>query len=611
MPSSQTFFDAKAFLATVPQLPGVYRMLNADETVIYVGKAKDLKKRLSSYFRVNVPGVKTRALVSQIQHVEIIVTHSETEALILENNLIKQFMPKYNVLLRDDKSYPYILLTEHKHPRLTSHRGPRKVPGQYFGPYPSAGAVWESLKLLQKIFPVRQCEDGFYRARTRPCLQYQLKLCSAPCVGKISDSAYAEQVRLTKLFLSGKNQLVIDDLVQLMEQASQNLEFEQAAQLRDQIAALRTVQEQQSVSGEHSEMDVIGFHYSHGVAAVHVLFVRDQKILGSKTYHPKVPHQTEPGEILPAFLLQFYLNNISGQKVPREVVLGIELEDSDAISAAISAQVGYKVSLLAAKRGEKARYLSLAEKNAETACNSKLSVKEQMAVRYRELKALLKLSELKRMECFDISHTMGQQTIASCVVFNGEGPDKGEYRRFNVEGITPGDDYAAMLFALNKRYGKLQDESRVPDLVLIDGGLGQLNQAILFFSDWHLAKKPLLLGVAKGTSRKPGLETLILAGTDKEMSLPPDAPALHLIQQIRDEAHRYAITGHRAKRGKKMVQSPLENIAGIGEKRRQALLQYLGGLQGVMKASVQELATVPGISKTQAELIYQACHNKN
>jgi len=605
-----TVFDAKTFLATVPQQPGVYRMLNQQDVVIYVGKAKDLKKRLASYFRTNVPGVKTRALVSQIAAVELIVTHSETEALILENNLIKQFMPKYNVLLRDDKSYPFILLTNHKHPRLTSHRGPRKDNGQYFGPYPSAGAVWESLKLLQKIFPVRQCEDGFYRARTRPCLQYQLKLCSAPCVGKISDDAYAEQVRLTKLFLSGKNQLVIDDLVALMDKASQSLEFEQAAQLRDQIAALRKVQEQQTVSGDQDEMDVIGFHYSHGVAAVHVLFVRDRKILGSKTYHPKVPADTDPDEVLPAFLLQFYLNGISGQSIPKDIVLGPELPDAEVIANAISQFAERKVNLLAVKRGEKARYLSLAEKNAKTACDSKLSVGLQMAVRYQQLKKLLKLDEIARMECFDISHTMGQQTIASCVVFNGEGPDKGEYRRFNVEGITPGDDYAAMQFAMNKRYGKLQDESRVPDIVLIDGGLGQLNQAVSFFETFPLSKKPLLLGVAKGTSRKPGLETLILPG-GKEMSLPPDAPALHLIQQIRDEAHRYAITGHRNKRGKKLLQSPLENIAGIGEKRRQALLQYLGGLQGVMKATVQELATVPGISKAQAEVIYSACHNKN
>ena len=605
-----TVFDAKTFLATVPQQPGVYRMLNQQDVVIYVGKAKDLKKRLASYFRTNVPGVKTRALVSQIAAVELIVTHSETEALILENNLIKQFMPKYNVLLRDDKSYPFILLTNHKHPRLTSHRGPRKDNGQYFGPYPSAGAVWESLKLLQKIFPVRQCEDGFYRARTRPCLQYQLKLCSAPCVGKISDEAYAEQVRLTKLFLSGKNQLVIDDLVSLMDKASQNLEFEQAAQLRDQIAALRKVQEQQTVSGDQDEMDVIGFHYSHGVAAVHVLFVRDRKILGSKTYHPKVPADTDPDEVLPAFLLQFYLNGISGQSIPKDIVLGLDLPDAEVIANAISQFAERKVNLLAVKRGEKARYLSLAEKNAKTACDSKLSIGLQMAVRYQQLKKLLKLDEITRMECFDISHTMGQQTIASCVVFNGEGPDKSEYRRFNVEGITPGDDYAAMQFAMNKRYGKLQDESRVPDIVLIDGGLGQLNQAVSFFETFGLQKKPLLLGVAKGTSRKPGLETLILPG-GKEMSLAPDAPALHLIQQIRDEAHRYAITGHRNKRGKKLLQSPLENIPGIGEKRRQALLQYLGGLQGVMKATVQELATVPGISKVQAEVIYSACHNKN
>ncbi len=608
---SASVFDAKTFLATVPQQPGVYRMLDLREQVIYVGKAKDLKKRLASYFRSNLNSSKTRALVSQIRQVEITVTHSESEALILENNLIKQFMPKYNVLLRDDKSYPYILLTDHRHPRITSHRGPRKIAGQYFGPYPSAGAVWESLKLLQKIFPVRQCEDGFYRARTRPCLQYQVKLCSAPCVGKISDEAYAEQVRLTKLFLAGKNQLVIDDLVQLMEQASQQLQFEQAAILRDQIQALRKVQEQQTVSGDQAEMDVVGFHYSHGIAAAHVLFVRDQKILGSKTYHPKVPADTEPDEVLAAFLLQFYLNGISGQTIPRDIVVSTELADAAAIAEAISQLAERKINLIAAKRGEKSRYLTLANKNAQTACDSKLSLTEQMRVRYQQLSQLLHLPAIGRMECFDISHTMGQQTIASCVVFNGEGPDKGEYRRFNVEGITPGDDYAAMLFALNKRYGKLQDESRVPDLVVIDGGSGQLNQAIEFFASWSLAKKPLLLGVAKGTSRKPGLETLILAGADRDMSLPPDAPALHLIQQIRDEAHRFAITGHRAKRGKKMVQSPLENISGIGEKRRQALLQYLGGLQGVLKASVQELATVPGISKTQAELIYQACHNKN
>ncbi len=602
-------FDSSAFLKTVPGSPGVYRMYGDKSQVIYVGKAKDLKKRLASYFRSNVDSIKTRALVANIAFVEFTVTNSETEALILENNLIKQYMPKYNVLLRDDKSFPYILLTDHKHPRITSHRGPKKIPGQYFGPYPSAGAVWESLKLLQKVIPVRQCEDGFYRARTRPCLQYQLKLCSAPCVGKISDEAYAAQVRLTRLFLQGKNQQVIDDLVQQMEVASNQLDFELAAQLRDQIIALRKVQEQQAVSGDHEEMDILGFCYLHGVAAVHVLYVRDQKILGTKTYFPKLPQQTEAEEIFPAFLLQFYLNNMGGQHIPREIVIGETLEDADSIAEAISAAAGRKVVLNAAKRGEKARYLDLANKNARTACDTKVSQAAHMAARYRALKQVLKLELLQRMECFDISHTMGNQTMASCVVFNDKGPDKAEYRRFHVEGVTPGDDYAAMRFALKKRYGKLTDEARVPDIVLIDGGAGQLSQAIDFFADWPLVKKPLLLGVAKGTSRKPGLETLLINSIQHAINLPADDPALHLIQHIRDEAHRFAITGHRQQRGKKFTQSPLENIAGIGEKRRQALLQYLGGLQGVLKASVAELATVPGISKAQAELIYQACHN--
>lgn len=601
-------FEPAVFLKSVPNKPGVYRMLNLQDVVIYVGKAKDLKKRLASYFRSNVDSAKTRALVSQICHIEFTVTNTETEALILENNLIKQFMPKYNVLLRDDKSYPYILITEHKHPRITSHRGPKKIAGQYFGPYPSAGAVWESLKLLQKIIPIRQCEDGFYRARTRPCLQYQLKLCSAPCVGKITDNAYNEQVRHAQLFLQGKNQILIDDLVVAMEAASQQLDFEKAAELRDQIIALRKVQEQQSVSGSHEEMDVIGFKVEHGIAAAHVLFVRDQKILGSKTYFPKVPANTELSEIFPAFLLQFYLNEISGQTIPKQVIVIEDHQDLVAISAAVSSFSGYKVSFDVALRGEKARYLNLAQKNAETAVASKLSTAEHMRKRYHDLKSVLGLGQITRMECFDISHTMGAQTMASCVVFNGEGPDKSEYRRFHVEGVTPGDDYAAMLFALHKRYGKLTDEERVPDIVLIDGGAGQLNQAISFFKDWQLAKKPLLLGVAKGTSRKPGLETLLINTADHAINLPADNAALHLIQQIRDEAHRFAITGHRQQCGKKLLQSPLENISGIGEKRRQALLQYLGGLQGVLKASVTELASVPGISKAQAELIYQACH---
>ena len=604
-------FDAKSFLKTVPRQPGVYRMLNAAEQVIYVGKAKDLRARLSSYFRSKVDSAKTRSLVSQIAQVEFTLTHSETEALILENNLIKQFLPRYNVLLRDDKSYPFILISEHKHPRISSHRGPRKTSGQYFGPYPNAGAVWQSLKTLQKIFPIRQCEDGFYRARTRPCLQYQLKLCSAPCVGKISDAEYQQQVRLASLFLQGKDQQVIDDLVQQMTQASEQLQFEQAAQLRDKIIALRKVQEQQSVSGEHDEMDVIGFAVSHGVAAVHVLFVRDKKVLGSKAYFPKVPADTDEEEILSAFLLQFYLDGYGTQRMPKEIVLGRTLENMDDVAAAISEVAGRKVRLTFAQRGEKAQYLSLAQKNATLSCDTKQSLAQKMALRYQQLQQLLKLpAAIGRMECFDISHTMGQATIASCVVFDGQGPYKAEYRRYNVTGITGGDDYAAMQFALQKRYGNLQDADKIPDIIFIDGGQGQLNIAIEQFATWPHSKRPLLVGVAKGTSRKPGLETLILAHSGQSIHLPEDAPALHLIQQIRDEAHRFAITGHRNKRGKALIKSPLEQVQGIGEKRRQALLQYLGGLQGVMRASVTELSSVPGISKAQAEKIYQACHNK-
>lgn len=604
-------FDAKAFLATVPQQPGVYRMLNAAGTVIYVGKAKDLKKRLSSYFRKEVDSIKTRALVSQIAQVEYTLTHSETEALILENNLIKEYLPKYNVLLRDDKSYPYILLSGHKHPRISSHRGPRKVAGQYFGPYPNAGAVWHSLKTLQKIFPIRQCEDGFYRARTRPCLQYQLKLCSAPCVGKISDQDYSEQVRLAALFLSGKNQQVIDDLVQKMNSASEQLQFEAAAAYRDQISALRRVQEQQHVSGEHEELDAIGFSLQGQTAVVHVLFVRDRKILGSKSYYPKVPADTDAAEVLSAFLLQFYLSGHSEQQIPKEIVLPLEIPDTEALADAISKLAEHKVRFTYAKRGEKAQYLALAQKNAVIALDSRQSLAQKMRARYQALQQQLALdSAIGRMECFDISHTMGQATIASCVVFDGEGPYKQEYRRYNVTGITAGDDYAAMRFALDKRYSKLTDESKIPDIVFIDGGQGQLNIALEQFANWPHAKKPLLIGVAKGVSRKAGLETLILWDSGRSIHLPEDSPALHLIQQVRDEAHRFAITGHRNKRGKALLKSPLENIAGIGEKRRQALLQYLGGLQGVLKASVAELCKVPGISKQQAEKIYQACQNK-
>ncbi|WP_199611608.1 excinuclease ABC subunit UvrC [Flocculibacter collagenilyticus] len=605
-------FDANHFLSKLTEQPGVYRMYNTAEEVIYVGKAKNLKKRLSSYFRGTITNAKTRTLVSHIANIEITVTHTESEALILENNLIKKYLPKYNVLLRDDKSYPFILITDHKHPKIGLHRGARKVKGDYFGPYPSSGAVWESLRLMQKIFPIRQCEDNFYKSRTRPCLQYQLKRCSGPCVDKISVDDYQEQVNLAKLFLNGKNKTVIAALVKKMEKASSELAFEQAASYRDQISVLRKVQEQQYVSGDVPELDVIGFHYENGVAAIHVLFIRDHKVLGSKNYFPKIPKSSDTEEVLTAFILQFYMNGYGGQAMPKEITLPFAIDEQAGLQGALSEIAQRKVKLKTISRGEKLRYLSLANKNASIAVKTKLVEKGAVAQRYKELNEYLNLDNtISRMECFDISHTSGQQTIASCVVFNDQGPFKQEYRRYNVEGITPGDDYAAMRFALAKRYDKVKDETKIPDVIFIDGGKGQLTQAEEYFESWSHNKFPMLIGVAKGTSRKPGLETLIFNGGSKEVSLPSDSLALHLIQHIRDEAHRFAITGHRNKRAKVKATSPLESIQGVGPKRRQALLKYLGGQQGITSASIDELAKVPGISKELAENIFHTLHDKS
>lgn len=619
-----TEFDPQDFLKTLTNQPGVYRMLNAEQVVIYVGKAKDLKKRVASYFRQNIPHGKTRQLVSHITNVEITVTQTETEALILENNLIKQYLPKYNVLLRDDKSYPFILLTGHKHPRIQMHRGARKVKGDYFGPYPSAGAVYESLKLMQKIFSVRQCEDSFYKARSRPCLQYQLKRCSAPCVGKINDDEYAKEVELAKLFLKGKSQDVINSLVEAMEEASTTLNFELAAKYRDQIQVLRKVQEQQYVSGLSDELDVVGFHYQNGIAVVHMLFIRDHKILGSKNFFPKLPKNAEAVEIMQSFILQYYLNAQMRDKIPKEIIIAdlSALEqacesqeqpmlDIEALNEVLCATAEHKVVLKTISRGEKLRYLMLANKNAKIAVTTMLSSKTATKKRYDLLNGFLQRDEpIMRMECFDISHISGQQTIGSCVVFNDEGPHKSEYRRYNIEGITPGDDYAAMDFALAKRYNKVSEEHKIPDVIFIDGGKGQLARAETYFEDWQHQKQPMLIGVAKGTSRKPGLETLVFEGGMKEVALPADSPALHLIQHIRDEAHRFAITGHRNKRAKVKNTSTLQEISGIGPKRRQALLKYLGGLQGILNASVDELTKVPGISPQQAQNVFDSLHDK-
>ena len=606
-------FDYRRFLKVVTEQPGVYRMTDNTGCIIYVGKAKNLKKRLSSYFRTNVDSAKTRALVSNIADIQITVTLTETEALILEHNLIKQHRPKYNILLRDDKSYPYIFLSSHAHPRLGLHRGARKQKGEYFGPYPSGYAVKESLHAMQKIFPIRQCEDSFYANRSRPCLLYQLKRCSGPCVpGLVSDAQYMEQVNLARMFLQGKDQQVIALLANKMEQASTELRFEDAAKLRDQIQNMRKIQEQQSVSGNiFDDLDIIGTAIRNGIASVHVLFIRQGKVLGSRNYFPSLPADSDISELLYAFVQQFYLSDISGKQLPKEIILDHELEDEDGLSEMLSQISGTKVRITSRTRSERARYCQLATTNAEAALNSKLAHKTTVEQRFRQLQEILNLTTpVQRMECFDISHTQGEATVASCVVFDREGPRNSEYRLYNIEGITPGDDYAAMKQALFRRFSKQQDAEKIPDILFIDGGLGQLKQAESVLSDLtHLVQKqPLLIGIAKGESRKPGLETLIFGNTHEEIHLPADMPALHLIQHIRDESHRFAITGHRQRRNKKRTESLLEKVPGVGAKRRQALLKYLGGMQEIIRATPDELAKVPGISPALARVIYDTLH---
>jgi excinuclease ABC subunit C len=607
--SDQAFFDSESFLKNLTSKPGVYRMYNIRDEVIYVGKAKNLKNRVSSYFRKTVDSVKTQSLVSHIVKMDVTVVSSETEAFILENNLIKKYRPRYNVVLRDDKSYPFIFLSDHEHPRLSFHRGTKKRKGTYFGPYPSAWAVRESLRSMQRIFPIRQCEDSYYRARTRPCLQYQMKRCSAPCVqGYVSDDEYKEQVNLATLFLRGKNSEVIASLVDKMEQASIALNFEGAARYRDQISALRRIQEQQFVTGTQEEMDVFGFAFKNGYACVQAMFVRDSQLLGSKSFFPKIPRDIDDETVFQSFILQFYL---AGNKtIPKQIVVPIKFPDMQEIEKVLSIEAGYKIKFFEGIRDEKRQYLQLANKNADNSLETQQNQQKSMFARYVDLeKAIERDTPITRMECFDISHTSGQQTVASCVVFNRDGPLKSDYRTFNIEGITPGDDYAAMAQALRRRYKSPSADTKLPDILFIDGGKGQLSQAEVHFEDWPVESKPMLIGVAKGSSRKAGLETLIRAGSYETIPMESDSPGLHLIQHIRDESHRFAILGHRNRRQKVKTTSTLEGIPGIGPKKRQTLLKYSGGLQGLKKASKQEISKVPGISKDLADIIYDHLHS--
>ncbi|GAB6040331.1 excinuclease ABC subunit UvrC [Endothiovibrio diazotrophicus] len=602
-------FDPQPFLKTLTHRPGVYRMLGEGGEILYVGKAKDLKKRVSSYFRKSGLTIKTHALVSHVRDMAITVTNTETEALILEQSLIKEHRPRYNVLLRDDKSYPYIYLSDGEYPRLTVHRGARRGKGRYFGPFPSALAVRDSLNLLQKLFRVRQCEDSFFRNRSRPCLQYQIKRCTAPCVRKITPQGYADDVRHTVLFLEGKNNRVIDELVKRMEAASQRLEFEEAAEYRDQIVSLRRVQERQYVEGEGGDLDIVAVTAGGGVGCVQLFFVRAGRNLGNKAFFPKMPEGSDTAEVLSAFLSQYYL----GHPPPAEILVNVALDERELLEHALGEQARRKVAITHRLRGDRARWLKMAVSNAENALQAHLASRAGINRRYQLLQQILGLDEpIVRMECFDISHTMGESTVASCVVFNGEGPLKSDYRRFNINDITPGDDYAAMRQALTRRYTKIKaGEGRVPDILFIDGGKGQMGVAEEVLEELQMLDIALV-GVAKGEARRPGEETLFLSGSlsgrRSPLILPADSPALHLIQQIRDEAHRFAITGHRQRRAKTRRSSPLEGIPGMGPKRRQQLLRQFGGLQEIARAGVEDLAKAPGISRALAQKVYDAFH---
>ncbi|MEH6387248.1 excinuclease ABC subunit UvrC [Pseudomonas profundi] len=605
-----TDFDAQAFLATASNKPGVYRMLDEQGTLLYVGKAKNLKKRLSSYFRKTGLSPKTEALVARIRQVDTTITANETEALLLEQSLIKASRPPYNILLRDDKSYPYVFLSsEDDFPRLGLHRGTKKARGRYFGPYPSAGAIRESLGLLQKAFKVRQCDDSYYRNRTRPCLQYQIKRCKGPCVGLVDKLEYDQDVRHSVMFLEGRSNALADELHRSMDAAAENLDFERAAELRDQIALLRRVQDQQNVDTEHGNVDVVAASVSPGGACVHVIMVRQGRVLGSKNHFPRVPIEQTPGEVLAAFLPQYYLGDAE-RELPREIIVNATHDDLPVIAEALTVARGFGVAISHRVRGTRSRWQNMAVTNADAALAGMLSNKQNMQARFEALQEALKLDEMPtRLECYDISHSSGEATVASCVVFGPEGPIKSDYRRFNIEGVTAGDDYAAMRQALSRRFNRLKDgEGKMPDILLVDGGKGQMSMALEVLGEL-MVHDLTLLGVAKGVTRKAGMETLYLNDPHNELVLPGHSPALHLIQQIRDEAHRFAITGHRQRRSKARNTSTLEGIEGVGPKRRRDLLRHFGGLQELKRASAIEIGKAPGISKKLAEQIYAALHS--
>jgi excinuclease ABC subunit C len=546
--------------------------------------------------------------VSRIARVEVTVTGSETEALILEQNLIKANRPPYNILLRDDKSYPYVFMSSGEpYPRISVHRGAKKKRGDYYGPYPNVGAVKDSLSFLQKTFKVRQCEDSVFRNRSRPCLQYQIDRCTGPCVDLVSPDDYARDVQHTRMFLLGKSDQLMSELADEMERAALAQEYERAAEVRDQISALRTVQSQQSVEEGSGDMDIIAAAVKSATACVHVLFIRQGRILGSRSYYPKLGLAESEADVLSEFLPQFYLGGSSD--IPAAIVTDCELPERELLINALAESRGARVHITHKVRTHRARWVDMARQAAEQNIIARINSRKSVTDRLLALQDVLGLDEMpSRMECFDISHSSGELTVASCVVFDKEGPAKSDYRRFNIDGITGGDDYAAMSQALTRRYTRLQKgEGKLPDILFIDGGKGQLGVAEKVMAELGV-NNVLLIGVAKGTTRKAGFETLYHSGTGKEIVLGSDSPALHVIQHIRDEAHRFAITGHKNRRDKKRKTSSLEGIPGVGATRRRELLRHFGGLQDIQRASVDDLARVNGLSRKLAEDIYGYFH---
>ncbi|MGY0504542.1 excinuclease ABC subunit UvrC [Luteimonas sp. e5] len=596
-------FDGKAYARSLTSAPGVYRMYDADGQLLYVGKAASLKKRVASYFNKAL-SLRTASMVAQIAHMDVTLTRTPGEALLLENQLIKTQKPRYNVLLRDDKSYPYVLVSREEWPRISAQRGARSRPGRYFGPYPSVGAVRETLNLMHKLFRLRSCEDSVFRNRSRPCLQYQIGRCSAPCVGLVEPDEYAESVRRATLFLEGRSDELTRELGEEMEAASAALEFERAARIRDLLAAIRSVQARQFVDGDAAELDVLACAMQGGRACVTVLSFRDGRNLGARSHFPRLNGADNGEEVLAAFVSQYYAE----QPAPREIVLDRAIPDIELLEEAFSTAAGRRVQIKHNVRGERAGYLDLVRRNAQAALASELSSRASQAARLADLQQMLGLAQTPaRIECFDISHTMGEATVASCVAFDAEGPLRSQYRRYNITGIEPGDDYAAMAQALQRRLRRAVEQDGVlPDVLLIDGGAGQLARAREVLAELGV-QGVALVGVAKGEARKAGEETLLL---DDGRELRPGiaSPGLQLIQQVRDEAHRFAITGHRGRRQKARSSSRLEDIPGIGPRRRANLLKHFGGLAGLREAGVDEIARVEGVSHALAERIYAALH---